>query len=87
MHDVHTWHAVICTKGTALPTTYNAIVWSTDLVVADDSFTVNSGAIPELPTVLGALVDLLRFDGQIAYAAEASLVCGNIVASYSAGEQ
>lgn len=50
-----TWHVVAFESAATPPATYGAIVQNTDLVVADDTFTVNALAIPELSTVLAAM--------------------------------
>ena len=54
-----TWHVVAFESAATPPATYGAIDTEieqrTNQVAADDTFTVNAPAIPELPTVLAAL--------------------------------
>jgi hypothetical protein len=53
-----TWHALVQpTGGTAFPSDYNTAVASPDTyqLVGNDSFTVQAGALPELPTVMAAM--------------------------------
>ncbi len=53
-----TWHALVQpTSATSFPSTYNLAVGSPDTyqLLANDSFTVQASAIPELPTVLASI--------------------------------
>ena len=49
-----TWHAVVFRAGSSPPTNYNDAATTTGYVLAD-SFTVQSEAIPEFPTVASAI--------------------------------